>query len=1818
MKQTAKDTSTPEVELPPISEFVTLAIAAGARFGACINAPAGATALDPLIGAVPKFAEETLATYECIAEAESCAELIFRCFNSDVTRTCSSSSKPRCDGSVKVNCLEFGTFGSYEAAVDCETNPDMPFCIVGEDSAQCSARQEPCGASWCDGHQLQWCASKSVLPVDCGETGHICSERSGDAQDHACHLDGGCVRQCVGDMLTHCTDAGPYVGGNFDCGSLGSDFRCDSGPNGSSGCDARFGQCTHGDTKCFETTLSTCVFGRWVRVDCADFADGTCVSKSGASRCEESAASNAIEWCKDECTSAGWSCSGEASRVRCVEKDGCLRREQESCGDQRCYEGYCVPKCSNECTSSGDTVCNGAEVVTCILDDKGCLAWGPSESCGGAKSCLKGQCVTCADECETLGTRYCSGNTVLECTNLDVDPCPEERSLETCGAGKKCSAGKCVDDCIDECDDAGDTQCSAGLVSTCGQHDGDSCLEWGKFTSCGAGKLCVGDACSCVNPCPSTTQNGCEGDKVATCGTGTGACLVVKSTTTCADGDACVLGVCSDPPLVVISELARLNLESTIELRGPAGLNLHGWSLTFLDEQGEKVGAALPLLGSLDSKGFWVVSSAPAPKDYADLAGQPFGLQSTQSVVLRQGLRVVDAVAFGNFTSVEDAFGEGATAPVLPAGKVLARNADGRDTDDNFRDFRIQDATSFGVANSGPNTPPVPVWECPTVGAAGQLLLFDASASYDFEGEVVWWDFSWGTGGGVSGPIHDTWYAKPGTYQVTLVIKDSQGFQTTDTCTVTIVESTPPTINWIAPLMDVTIGPGAAVTLTVDAVAAPGRAIVGVTFLVDGVPFGAMDTVPPYKTTFTVPSTAPEIPIAIVARALDDLGEEGMSSPRTLLVVDAQPIAKLTATPIGVATARFDPTGSTDAEGPLTARWDFGSDGTFETTWGPLEPINWTFDGDGTHTATLEVRDSTGKTAQATASVVIESDRTVTGVTSDETWYGTIRVQGDVVIPAGVTVTLLPNVELNGDDVSGGSLTVRGVVIGPGGSAIGASSGTPAMGLRVDGAGRLELATATLRGTGIEVESGELHLSDSTVEGGPGISLRGGATAITGVTMTGVAVELESEAVLKMTTSTIMGSPRAGLRVRAGHVEVHGSSFQQNDDVGIWLSGAATGSIERSVITANDLEGLRITSDGHSFPDVVIEFNDIYGNCQEGYTGEVYGGVKSVTSSGTSLATLAVTPTTPIITASFSYDEGSNAEATVKGIVRGSDGEALGVFDSDTVVGTSPTDYTMNFEPPESSLTLEVDDQNPTSDAKLTIKYFGLRIKPLPGGLPYYKEVFSRRHDRQPLRLRKNWWGTNTKINLGVNHNSYYLDQSGFALGPLNDGPIPKDTGTVPTQVITTDTVWSGPRVIAGTVSVTSGATLTIAAGSVLEFARLYGFGVKEDGTKLVVQQGGSIQMQGTAAAPILAQPAPFGDESTPGYTLVAMTEDGELVAEHVECDDAESAFLFHAGDATLSNVIVRDAANAITVSNVDALTVSKSLITGTTGAGVVVSGTPKEMDLIDTTIADGLDWGLVVTAAKNESFDVLQSSISANALGGILVESGGVTLTSSDVKYNGYGIVISRAGTATLSSSNILFNDLEGIAVLSREPASTIHINGNNIYANGTVGGTDVTEVGFAGSSTTSGLEQVMTTFVAPEGDVVVGAMLTYTSTAQVSGNSIRVTPIAASSAVFLTTAPFDDWFVLRGLNVNGIQFLAEDPWTNAALAFSVSHAAHLQRSSPSERELVLLAPPGTTLNATGNYWGDIVPAVDSLLGGTIDTSGALAGPVTPAGPPP
>lgn len=74
-------------------------------------------------------------------------------------------------------------------------------------------------------------------------------------------------------------------------------------------------------------------------------------------------------------------------------------------------------------------------------------------------------------------------------------------------------------------------------------------------------------------------------------------------------------------------------------------------------------------------------------------------------------------------------------------------------------------------------------------------VTVDASASYDLDGTIMSYDWTFGDGGIASGPTASHSYAKPGTYTITLTVTDNDGLTGSVSEAVNIIDN-PPTASF--------------------------------------------------------------------------------------------------------------------------------------------------------------------------------------------------------------------------------------------------------------------------------------------------------------------------------------------------------------------------------------------------------------------------------------------------------------------------------------------------------------------------------------------------------------------------------------------------------------------------------------------------------------------------------------------------------------------------------------------------------------------------------------------------------------------------------------------------------------------------------------------------------------------------------------------------------------------------------------------------------------------------------------------------------------
>jgi hypothetical protein len=139
-----------------------------------------------------------------------------------------------------------------------------------------------------------------------------------------------------------------------------------------------------------------------------------------------------------------------------------------------------------------------------------------------------------------------------------------------------------------------------------------------------------------------------------------------------------------------------------IEVYGGAGTNLDGLRIEGINGSGGGVTVSLALSGVIPGDGIFVladdagggVSSVPGADQLLDFDFQ----NGPDSILLRDGDAVLDALGYGVFDAGEVFAGERVPSPDPPAGSSLARRFADIDTDDNAADFTVLEVPTPGTA----------------------------------------------------------------------------------------------------------------------------------------------------------------------------------------------------------------------------------------------------------------------------------------------------------------------------------------------------------------------------------------------------------------------------------------------------------------------------------------------------------------------------------------------------------------------------------------------------------------------------------------------------------------------------------------------------------------------------------------------------------------------------------------------------------------------------------------------------------------------------------------------------------------------------------------------------------------------------------------------------------------------------------------------------------------------------------------------------------------------------------------------------------------
>ncbi len=261
--------------------------------------------------------------------------------------------------------------------------------------------------------------------------------------------------------------------------------------------------------------------------------------------------------------------------------------------------------------------------------------------------------------------------------------------------------------------------------------------------------------------------------------------------------------------------------------------------------------------------------------------------------------------------------------------------------------------------------------------------------------DLEFW-FDWGDDSPVdSGSVGDGYsashvYAEPGRYTLSVTMEDeySNSIGRTAEIEVDAANSRPTIHSFDLDPSEDHYEPGSVVRFDVSVSDVEGDSVtVTVELPALGVVLCETDAPDPGLTTvFSLEYTCPlgsEIAYDVVATATDDAEHylsDGWSSATAALLVNVPPVAMLEVCSDTAATGEavaFDASSSVDAESAfeaLESRWDWESDGEWDTEWSDvMEPVH-AYPLPGLYVVTVEVRDSNDLTSIATVEVTVAGE----------------------------------------------------------------------------------------------------------------------------------------------------------------------------------------------------------------------------------------------------------------------------------------------------------------------------------------------------------------------------------------------------------------------------------------------------------------------------------------------------------------------------------------------------------------------------------------------------------------------------------------------------------------------------------------------------------------------------------------------------------------------------------------------------------------------------------------------------------------------------
>jgi PKD repeat protein len=340
------------------------------------------------------------------------------------------------------------------------------------------------------------------------------------------------------------------------------------------------------------------------------------------------------------------------------------------------------------------------------------------------------------------------------------------------------------------------------------------------------------------------------------------------------------------------------------------------------------------------------------------------------------------------------------------------------------------------VTITAPNQAPVASAGGPYSGGPGTNIFFEGRASFDPDGTISTYQWSFGDSTTGTGSSVEHAYASPGTYTATLTVTDNNGLTNSQTATVAI--NSPPTVSLTGPTNDQTFTAPASISLSANATDT-GGSILKVEFF-QGTTLLATDSATPFTGNWT---NVPAGSYTLTAVATDNLGAVTVSAPVSINVTtNSAPTVSITLPAnnahfnapanISVNATAADSDGSinkveffqgttligTDTASPYTVSWTNVAAGSYSVTakatdnlgaFATSAPINVHVDANSVPTVAItNPANNTIFVAPASATLSAAAADTDGTITKVEFFQGTTLIGTDTTSPYTLSWTNVP------------------------------------------------------------------------------------------------------------------------------------------------------------------------------------------------------------------------------------------------------------------------------------------------------------------------------------------------------------------------------------------------------------------------------------------------------------------------------------------------------------------------------------------------------------------------------------------------------------------------------------------------------------------------------------------------------------------------------------------------------------------------------------------------------------------------------------------